>query len=253
MEPNSLKYQESIALEFEANKNRVRYLIGSSHWGEDGRHKEVFLMNFLKRILPNYCEVGTGFLKEGENISTQIDIIIYDPSFPNYYIENDFVIVQPKSVLGIIEVKSNPRNREIGEAIAKANKIGEFIQDNSIFNGLFIYGEEINNGDDFSKSLTKPTRKSLFKESLQEALVINGGINHIVSLDGGFIKKWDVPKKFSCYNIKKLSISYFFSNLLDIINKNNSLIHMPESMYDHLFSISEGKEAYRNWEIYPDN
>jgi len=57
-------------------KNRIRNLIGSNHWGEDGRYKEIILMNFLKRFLPNNIEVGTGFIKEGDNISTQIDIIV---------------------------------------------------------------------------------------------------------------------------------------------------------------------------------
>ncbi|UZN01417.1 hypothetical protein OL548_34135 (plasmid) [Lysinibacillus sp. MHQ-1] len=114
-------------------KNRIRYLIGSAHWGEDGRHKEVILMNFLKRFLPNNIKVGTGFIKEGDNISNQIDIIIYNPSLPLYYKENDFIIVQPKSVLGIIEVKSNPDKNRLAEAIFKSSQVGNLIKDNLIF------------------------------------------------------------------------------------------------------------------------
>ncbi|PLT49025.1 DUF6602 domain-containing protein [Bacillus amyloliquefaciens] len=139
MGPNSLEYQKSIALEFNATKDRVRHLIGSTHWGEDGRHKEVILMNFLKRFLPNNIEVGTGFIKEGNNISTQIDIIIYNPTLPLYFKENDFIIVQPKSVLGIIEVKSNPDRNQVASAIFKASKVGALIKEDLIFNGLFNF------------------------------------------------------------------------------------------------------------------
>lgn len=42
MRPDSLKYQETIAKEFEAVKDRVRYLIGSAHWGKKGAIKKLF-------------------------------------------------------------------------------------------------------------------------------------------------------------------------------------------------------------------
>lgn len=76
-------------------------------------------MNFLKRFLPNNIEVGTGFIKEGDNISTQIDIIIYNPSLPLYFKENDFIVAHPKSVLGIIEVKSNPDKNKLQKRLLK--------------------------------------------------------------------------------------------------------------------------------------
>lgn len=246
--PNSLEYQKSIALEFNATKNRIRYLIGSSHWGEDGRHKEVILMNFLKRFLPNNIKVGTGFIKDGDNISTQIDIIIYNPLVPLFFQENDFIIAQPKSVLGIIEVKSNPDKNKIAAAIFKATQVGELIKGNIIFNGLFIFGEANNNQSHSSKLLKKP-RNGDFKDSLLDALSNNNGINHIVSNDGAFIKKWNEENKFSCYAIKDLATSYFFSNLLDIINNRTELLGIPDSMYDHLYPIPGGKENFIRWKI----
>ncbi|MEI2471366.1 DUF6602 domain-containing protein [Peribacillus frigoritolerans] len=251
MGPNSLEYQKSIALEFNATKDRIRYLIGSIHWGEDGRHKEVILMNFLKRFLPNNIGVGTGFIKEGNNISTQIDIIIYNPSLPLYIKENDFVIVQPKSVLGIIEVKSNPDRNKIADAIFKANQAGEVIQENLIFNGLFIFGEASKSQKYSSKILKKP-RNGEFKKSLLDALSKKNGINHIVSNDGAFLKKWNNEDKFSCYAIKELAASYFFSNLLDIINSRTELAGIPESMYDHLYPIPEGKKKFKRWKVEKD-
>lgn len=248
MDSNSVEYQKSIALEFNATKNRIRYLIGSTHWGEDGRHKEVILMNFLKRFLPNNIKVGTGFIKDGDNVSTQIDIIIYNPSLPLYFKENDFIIVQPKSVLGIIEAKSNPDRNKIAEAIFKASQVGELIQQNFIFNGLFIFGET-NINKSYSPKILKKPRDGEFKKSLLDALSKENGINHIVSVDGAFIKKWNEEGNFSCYAIKDLATSYFFSNLLDVINERTELLGIPESMYDHLYPISKGKESFIKWVV----
>lgn len=248
MTPNSLEYQKSIALEFNATKNRIRYLIGSAHWGEDGRYKEIILMNFLKRFLPNNIKVGTGFIKDGDNISTQIDIIIYDSSFPLYFIENDFIIVQPKSVLAIIEVKSNPDRNTIAEAVFKASKAGEIIRENKIFNGLFIFGEANNNPSVSSKLLKRP-RDGEFKKSLLNALTKRNAINHIVSNDGAFIKKWNDEEKFSCYAIKDLATSYFFSNLLDYINSSTEFLGITEAMFAHLYPIREGKENFNKWSV----
>ena len=205
-------------------------------------------MNFLKGFLPNNVEVGTGFIRDGDNISTQIDIIIYNPSLPLYFKENDFIIVQPKSVLGIIEVKSNPDRNKIAGAILKASQAGELIKENLIFNGLFIFGDANNNQNPSSKILNKP-RNGEFKESLLDALSKNNGINHIVSNDGAFIKKWNEEDKFSCYAIKDLAASYFFSNLLDIINSRTELLGILEAMYDHLYPIPEGKENFIKWKV----
>ena len=87
-----LEYHKSIASEFKAYQNRVRNLIGNKHWGEEGRYKEIILMNYLKRVLPKNVSVGTGFVQGNNNLSTQIDIIIYDNTFPVLFSEGDFVV-----------------------------------------------------------------------------------------------------------------------------------------------------------------
>lgn len=244
MEPNSLEYQKSIAMEFNAIKDRVRNLIGSTHWGEEGSYKEVMVMKFLKKFLPNNIEVGTGFIKEKNNTSTQIDIIIYDSTLPLYFKENNFVIVQPKSVLGIIEVKSNPNKNEIAAAIFKANNVGQLIKDDFIFNGLFILGS-----NKASTMLKKPRENSEFKKSLLDALSKNNSLNHIVLNDGIFMKKWSEKNKFSCYAINELATSYFFANLLNVIYSRNQISIISEAMYEHLYPIPEGKSKFLKWEV----
>lgn len=80
--PNYLEYQKSVANEFKALEKRVRHLIDDRHWGEEGHFKEVILSNYLKRILPKQLSVCTGFVRNKDRITNQIDIIIYDNTFP---------------------------------------------------------------------------------------------------------------------------------------------------------------------------
>ncbi|MFD1863057.1 DUF6602 domain-containing protein [Planococcus chinensis] len=248
MEPNSLNYQKSIAREFNATKDRIRNLIGSAHWGEEGRYKEIILMNFLKRFLPTTIAVGTGFIKSNEKLSSQIDIIIYNPSIAGYFKENDFVIVHPESVYGVIEVKSNPNSYKISEAIDKLNTIGQ-VTKIPIFNGLFIFGEIEQEVNVASFLLTKPRKGSLFEKSLNDSFNCVNSVNHIVSNDGAFIKKWEKEIEFRSYSISDLATSYFFSNLIEFINIRNNLSNISASMYQHLYPIKEGKEQHKTWTL----
>lgn len=245
VKPNSLEYQKSIAREFEATKNRVRHLIGSAHWGEEGRYKEIILMNFLRGFLPNTLSVGTGFIKDENMVSTQLDIIIYNPIIANYYLQDDFVIIHPTSVVGIIEVKSNPDKNKIAEAIDKATSVGRLIE-HPIFNGVFIFGNKEKKNNNSNKLLDNPTENSKFRLSLIDALKYDNGLNHLVSNDGVFLKKWNEDSKFQSYEISELATSYFFSNLLSHISKIG-IYSVADSMYEHLYPIKKGKGTYAKW------
>ena len=71
------KFQKSITKELDTIKNRVRNLIGSSHWGEEGRYKEAILRNVIKRFLPSNLSIGTGFVIKKNNSDTQILSLIH--------------------------------------------------------------------------------------------------------------------------------------------------------------------------------
>jgi len=139
------EFQKSITKELDTIKNRVRNLIGSSHWEEEGRYKEAILRNVIKRFLPSNLSIGTGFVIKKNNgntqISSQIDIIIYDSTIPVLFSEGDFVITTYKNVKGIIEVKTKIRNNQLQEIIQKAETNGKLIG-KKIFNGIFSYEYE---------------------------------------------------------------------------------------------------------------
>lgn len=140
-------YHQSITEEILAIRNRVRNLV--KHWPSDGRYKEVILMSIIKRHLPPAYGIGTGFMvgiDEGKpNSSKQIDIIIYDLTYPTLFNNGDFIIITADAVKAVVEVKSNLENQAFEEVIKKANETGVFIHKNQsdkgrkIFNGIFSF------------------------------------------------------------------------------------------------------------------
>lgn len=231
-----LNYTRSISSELISIKERVRYFIDGSHWGEDGRYKEIILMKLLQERLPKNVLLGTGFVMGRNNqLSSQIDIIIYEDNIPPLFQYDDFVIVNRHSVLGIIEVKSNIDSAVFKDAVKKGHKNGELI-DRAVFNGIFGFESKYKFDDD---SVPKAIR-----ETLSESF---GRINHISLGKNYFIKYFDEQsnKRYSTYKIKELSFGYFVSNLIHDILKNRNENEAIEEMENYLFSIENGKEAYR--------
>lgn len=266
----NLMYQQSIAAEFAAIKDRVRFFINDNHWGEDGRYKEVILMNYLRKILPSNVSVGTGFVKNrnGE-LTNQIDLIIYKELYPRLFSEGDFVVVMPESVLGIIEVKSTSTTSVLTSrsnnlsVIQKAEKNGKIIGNKKIFNGIFTYDNKVSFN---SKFINTNIAKQLSE--------LDGYLNHLSLGSNNFIRYWDegnplgdCRKCYSAYNLsykrvtgedvdnkQGFSFGYFISNLLETIYGIIAPDVLNEQYFEFLYPLKETKEIYRvrSCEVYLD-
>lgn len=262
-----LEYQRSVALEFQTYKNRVRNMIGNRHWGEDGRYKEILLMNYLRRILPNTVSVGTGFVRVDDKLTNQIDIIVYTNDIPLLFHEGDFIITTPQNVVAIIEVKSKMYISKLGQVVKKANANGKIIyskHSREIFNGIFAYdldSSEINKYAqkleelDYTKIIGKPTSQ---KRCNPESYCC---VNHMVLGNKTFVKYWptgyteseffDDPLKSPYYGFydmyDELAIAYFVSNLQEYVLRATLSIPCQET-YDlnelrkFFYPIVNGKE-----------
>jgi hypothetical protein len=263
------KFHESITGELDLIQNRVRNLIGNSHWGEDGNYKEAVLRSVIKRFLPKNISVGTGFIIKKKNniinnmseicdlinfknfnndfdeladISYQIDIIIYNNNYPVLFEEGDFIITTPKNVKGIIEVKTALNYKNLEEAIIKSTHNGNLF-DQKIFNGIFSYNE------------TNIFREGRINDNFRNALVeSNGVVNHICLGKNIFIKYWDefrddrnrqtIIDIYRIYKIDGLSFSYFISNLAEQISYDRLM-----ERWWFLYPIEDGKENYKIDEV----
>lgn len=220
-------FQESITQELDAIKNRVRHLIGNAHWGEEGRFKEAVLKNVIRKFLPSNLSVGTGFILRAEGdsddqneLSSQLDVIIYDNTLPLLFSEGDFIITTANNIRAIIEVKSRITHNTFAQVVKQFdNSITPFIplfiaREQKVFTGIFAFN--------FEGNIQSPTVEA----SLRNSSAI---INHISLGPDLFIKKWNqtdglglaIPVNcqsdfYNFYALNNLSFSYFISNLIDI-------------------------------------
>jgi hypothetical protein len=254
------QFQKSINNELILVKDRVKNLIDieTNHNGEDGNYREAILRNVIKRFLPNNVSIGTGFVvakKNGIfNRTSQIDIILYDNSYPLLFKEGDFIITTPKNVKAIIEVKTTICNSRTDNSngilniINKAKDNYELIVSGNkkLFNGIFAYNYEDSVIDNRNQELS-----SVIQDSLRSS---SGKVNHISLGDRTFIKYWQnqsdmrinpecqTNKFFNIYDLEELSFAYFISNLIYWITDKK----MDDRMW-FMFPIGSqnGKEDHR--------
>lgn len=117
-------------------------LRGAAHAGEEGRHIESLLRDFLNRHLPLELHAFSGFIlrpatkrgmddfervSDGDRHSAQLDVIVYDRArYPIYEQFEEFVIVPPEGVVAIISVKKSlyrPQMRKELESLAHAAEL----------------------------------------------------------------------------------------------------------------------------------
>ncbi|WP_085508984.1 DUF6602 domain-containing protein [Thalassobacillus devorans] len=250
------EFQKTISRELIAIKDRVRKLIGDAHWGEEGRYKESILKNVISRFLPRNLSLGTGFIvsmkRKEVKRSGQIDIIIYDNSYPLLFSEGDFIVTTPDSVRALIEVKTSVSSGDIIPIIRKATENAALVP-KAKFNGIFA----------FEKSGIK-IQKSKINQNLRQSLYESkGAVNHLCLGEKIFIKYWKSGEKrtqlvdnvYSFYDIQELAFSYFISNLVESIAPKKVLdktwflypIKKPNGKEDALITdLSIRKQKYQS-------
>ena len=137
---------ESLTRELEALRDRVRlFSVATPHWQTDGEWKESVLRATLRRYLPSNIEPLRGFVVTPDRGTGQVDILLYDNRKPVLFRDGDLVFVTADAVLGIVEVKSEIRDRyALKEALESLAEDAEVIRsasrsERTLFVGLFSY------------------------------------------------------------------------------------------------------------------
>lgn len=227
-------YFESLSLECDALKNRVRHFIDDAHWLTDGEWKESVLRTMISRSCPQSISVGRGFLVTETGCSSQIDILLYDNNDPVLYRDGDLVFISPSSCRAMIEVKSTYTHDVYRNSIDKLATNSKLVRQASpeqdLFSGVFFYDGE-DRGDRFSLEILRdlvgadPDRT----------------INHVCLGKDRFIKFWevnpdDLSEGYNCWHAYRLgnkSVGYFLHNLLSFLAnfdlvRNNNIWFPPE-------------------------
>lgn len=258
IKPNHVAFLKSFSDELRAVKDRVRNLIGSDHWGEEGRYKELILTELLKSQLPQSVGVGTGFvLCDNGVVSSQIDIILYDRSKNTpIFKKGDLVIVASSAVIGIIEVKTTLENtNEVVDKVCK-NKLE--IEKGTQQRKIFAYGYKNRQIQSYFSS-RNGHKMGNFEKALRDNFTNKKQyIDCLCFNKNYFVKFWDKNRPYgeyvnnehySTYEIANLSYGYFISNIKEYIQiflKNKSIDEIDEKL---LYPIPEDKKEHRKKEF----
>lgn len=221
------KFHKSTVEELLVVKDRVRNLI--NHWGEEGRYKEAVLKSVIKRFLPEQFKIDTGFIVQqtedgrGHRSSNQIDLIIYNTSYPVLFREGDFVILTSDAVHAIIEVKANLSKQSFKDVLKKANENGKFAFKYKVnypfFNGIFSYDGYENLSDTSSlESVISESIEEFKTDQIYQKFVVNN-IAFNKHLFYKFLENEEIKNRI--YRIEDLSFAYFISNLIDLVSVNS--------------------------------
>jgi hypothetical protein len=116
------EYFASLSAELESQQRRIRHLIGSAHWGHDGRHKELLLAEVIRRHCPSSVLVSTGFVVSPSNFeirSSEQDILLVDTAKEApLFNQGGLVIAFPETVLAAISVKTTMETTTVDSVIS---------------------------------------------------------------------------------------------------------------------------------------
>lgn len=166
-----LRVRNFFEIEASALLNRYRVIetllphsssAGAAHRGEEGRFIESLLRSFLNKHLPRNLKAVSGFilcpstktgvqdlqrvLSHPDRHSSQLDVIVYDmDSYPIFEQFEEFSIVPPEGVVGIISVKKTLYNKDIEGEISTLRNAAELCRSGDRrgpFTSLFAFKAE---------------------------------------------------------------------------------------------------------------
>lgn len=173
---------------------------GSTNPGEEGRYIESLLRGFLNTHLPHQIRAYSGFIlrpatKTGygnygrvapdnakDMHSSQLDIIVYNSAqFPIYHRFEEFVIVPPEGVVGIVSVKKTLRISSIKSELRKLENAARLCHDGRSrgpYLGLFAFTcEDTNNntkiGKDIFQRIEECSCNKLFECAINEVSILD--------------------------------------------------------------------------------
>jgi hypothetical protein len=237
-----IQYYKSIGKEMDVLKNRIRNIMEKPHWQTDGEWKESVLRTILRRHVPESIRIGRGFVRTAQQCSSQIDVLIYDSSYPILFQDGELVVITPDAVRGIIEVKSQATHNVLDEAMVKLSHNANIIHSgggNNCFIGLFTYTTKVSNHDWVLSKLTQMACGQRKKVITHVSL----GMSH-------FFRYWDedpqnrnVTNKWHSYRLENLAPAYFLNNVLSSLSESSILLNQD------VWFPGETKERYKCAEI----
>lgn len=141
IQPDVKAYLQSISGELESKANRIRNLIGDSHFLSDGHHKEYVLQTVLENFLPSGYICSRGFVVRDSNLqyrSTEQDLLIVDCKMHSpLFMESGVIVTFPENVRAAISVKTTIDPSSVADALKGLNSIPVISSVSPFWRGIF--------------------------------------------------------------------------------------------------------------------
>jgi hypothetical protein len=231
--------------------NELQLIRELTHSGEKGKESEAILREFLRTSLPEKLGIETGFAITQDEVSTQLDIMIYDKmQYPVIYSGYAFKILPLLSVFMAIEVKMQLTSANLREANNKACLLAkQFTSDLSYLANKCPTGNQVTTRClfAFESELKIDKMAEILSETEANGVdllfVLNQGI--LIKYNDSYSKidintiKW-TGKSLDGFHITKSHKLFvtFLSYLFDKISTHNATPisyiqwHMRDSIYD---------------------
>lgn len=247
---DNIKYHVQVKKEIETVKERLKSLI--THNLSRGLVHEYAIRKIFEEKLPENYGISRGFIITDDWESTEIDILIYDKSFPLLFKSFDLVVVTPDAVRAIIEVKTTLDAIELRESVRKLADILEEIQKyrNGVFstvNDQYRFSEVFSGvlgieGDEIKKATLENIMNDEVRHNRDRV------VNHISVTENIFIKYFDISDQGDqSWHIYKfgdpVSHGYFLSNCLFYL-KYNSIVNNTKLWFPY-----PDKNPYFRWKV----
>ncbi|MCI6265330.1 MAG: hypothetical protein MR598_00600 [Erysipelotrichaceae bacterium] len=93
---------------------------------EDGKYREYLVKNVLTKVIPSKYSITNGFIIDSNNnISQEMDIIIYDKNYVPPFFEETYTVVPIEAVIAIIQVKTTLTKQALQDSIDNLNSINK--------------------------------------------------------------------------------------------------------------------------------
>lgn len=118
---NPGNYLASLGLELRVQSERVRQLIGTGHWGHDGRHKEFLFKSVLERHLPAATVAAPGFVMDEdapEIVSKEQDVLVVDTfAHGPLFNQGGLCVAFARQTLATTSIKTTPSRKTLEDAV----------------------------------------------------------------------------------------------------------------------------------------
>lgn len=209
---------------------------------EDGKYREYLVTKILKKIIPSKYSITNGFIIDSENnISKEIDVIIYDRNYVPPFFDETYTVVPIEAVIAVIQVKTTLTSATLKDSIKNLNSIdclisktgGKIISANgtSITEKRYImpykiiisYQTDYSNIHDFSEILEYIDMLYIVEENNRLYIKHRNVVEAVVCEEKDKLRK--SQQNYSIEKIDNSRLAFFALNLLEKMKLiNNSII-----------------------------